>query len=153
MLQVHGDARVTLSVTADYFNMLAAVETSNPGAFIGTEAANGRLRKYTIAQAQAALGVGGVSGSITSGPEYRLAYYSTNPSGTTLAPGNAIAAGKVLMSDSNGVPIAIPDGTPGQVLTYTPEPTWNNPVTNTAEKVELATNQTLTAGNSARKSV
>lgn len=47
---------------------------------------------------------GGGSGTINSGSQYRLPYYSTNPSGTTLDPAAAITGGRLLKSDANGVP-------------------------------------------------
>jgi hypothetical protein len=52
------------------------------------------------------LGGGGGSGSgtVNSGAQYRLPYYSTNPTGTTLDAAAAITAARILISDANGVP-------------------------------------------------
>jgi hypothetical protein len=47
---------------------------------------------------------GGGSGTINSGTQFRLAYYSAN--GSTLSNLSAIAASRVLVSDSNGLPSA-----------------------------------------------
>jgi hypothetical protein len=46
----------------------------------------------------------GGGGTINSGNQYRLPYYSTNPSGTTLSEAAAITGNRALISDANGVP-------------------------------------------------
>jgi len=49
-------------------------------------------------------GGGGGSGTVNSGSQYRMPYYSTNPSGTVLDAAAAITAARALKSDANGVP-------------------------------------------------
>lgn len=52
------------------------------------------------------IGIGGGSGSgtVNSGAQYRIPYYSTNPTGTVLDAAAAITASRALKSDANGVP-------------------------------------------------
>lgn len=64
------------------------------------------------------LGGSGGSGTINSGAQYRLPYYSTNPTGTTLQAAAAITAAKVLISDANGIPIHSNHGVSGDVITF-----------------------------------
>jgi hypothetical protein len=45
-----------------------------------------------------------VGGTINSGNQYRIPYYSTNPTGTTLSEAAAITDNRALISDANGVP-------------------------------------------------
>lgn len=49
-------------------------------------------------------GGGSGSGTVNTGAQYRLPYYSTNPTGTVLDAAAAITPGKILKADANGVP-------------------------------------------------
>jgi hypothetical protein len=48
-------------------------------------------------------GGGSGSGTVNSGAQYRIPYYSTNPTGTVLDAAAAITANKIVTSDANGL--------------------------------------------------
>lgn len=48
-------------------------------------------------------GSGSGSGTVNSGAQYRIPYYSTNPTGTVLDAQSAITASKIVTSDANGL--------------------------------------------------
>lgn len=82
---------------------IAIANLTNPSAvtFIRINADNS-VTARTAAQMLSDLGAG--TGTVNSGSQYRLPYYSTNPTGTVLDAAAAITAAKALKSDGNGLP-------------------------------------------------